>query len=522
MRAYFLFAPAFLEWPLAMARELERRLPGSETGGLVTGHRQIAEKVATAKNITIAPLAYIDDLEREWLATPLASGEMEKYEAMFGTEKLRRLVIADRQVGRGYVSGGILAETEIMRLARDPENIERYVAGILRYLLRTFEDFRPDVVFCYAVAGAQAFAISLVCEHLGIPFGRFNHTRIGKHIVIDDSPLDWLGPVRRRFAAALEGRAPLDERLPEARGILEDFRAKASSPDYLAVHLNRVARQQSLRSLARTGLAAAKNSLRLALGRMELPLRKPTPSRHFLHLARAALRARRVRHLGIFAAPGARPTGPFVFFPLHVDPEASTMVLAPQFTDQLAVVEALSKSLPLGMRLVVKEHTPMLGQRPPGFYERLARLPGVFLASPQDSGIALVREAAMTVTITGTAGWEAVVLKKPLLILGTPPYAMIGEGFIHCPDLSRLPAAVAETLSSAPASDERLALYVAAALDVSFPSGTEVIWGKVTEETVRAHPEFLEAVVSRLIDMAGGADLGEPADAASRSPAALG
>jgi hypothetical protein len=524
VKAYFLFTPAFLEWPLAMARELQRRRPGSRIAGMATGHRRIAEKVQAAKDVAVAPLPYLDDLEREWLATPVGPGEMARYEAMFGTEALRRLVIADRQVGRGYVSGGILAETEIMRLVRDPENIERYVAGILRYLLRTFESFRPDVVFCYAVAGSQAFALSLVCEHLGIPFGRFNHTRIGKHLIIDDSPLDWLGPVRRRFAEALEGRAPLDDRLAEARRHLGEFRANASSPDYLAVHQKRVARQQSLRSLARTALAAAKNSLRLALGRMELPLRKPTPLRHFLHLARVALRARRLQHQGLFAAPGERPAAPFAFFPLHVDPEASTMVLAPQFTDQLAVIEALSKSLPLGMRLVVKEHIPMLGHRPPGFYERLARIPGVFLASPQDPGIALVREAALTVTITGTAGWEAVVLNKPALILGTPPYAMIGEGFVHCADLSKLPTAVQEALSLAPASDERLALYIAAALDVSFASGTDIIWGKVTEEDVRANPEFLDTVVTRLIAMAeaGGDDLHDAADAEPHSPAALG
>ncbi len=502
MRAYFLFAPAFLEWPLAIARELQQRRPGSTIGGMATGNRRVADRVAAAKDVAISPFAYLDDLEREWLATPVAPGEMERFEAMFGAGMLRRLVIADRQVGRGYISGGVLAETELMRLMRDPENIERYVAGILRYLLETFESFRPDVVFCYAVAGAQAFALSLVCEHFGIPFGRFNHTRIGKHIVIDDSPLDWLGPVRRRFAAAVDGRAPMEDRLVEARQFLETFRENASSPDYVAGHMRRTAQQLRLQTLARSAVAATRNSLRLFLGRLEVSLRKPTPTRQFLHLFKVGMRARRIKRQGFFAKPGARPNAPFAFFPLHVDPEASTMVLAPQFTDQLAVIEALSKSLPLGMRIVVKEHMPMLGQRPPGFYERLARIPSVFLASPQDTGIALVREAALTVTITGTAGWEAVLLKKPALILGSPPYAMIEEGFVQCSDLSRLPAAVEEALSLAPASDERLTLYIAAALDVSFPSGTDIIWNRVTEETVRTNPEFIEAVASRLLAMA--------------------
>jgi hypothetical protein len=259
---------------------------------------------------------------------------------------------------------------------------------------------------------------------------------------------------------------------------------------------------------------------------MELPLRKPTPARHVLHLARIALRARRLQSQGLFAAPGERPTAPFVFYPLHVDPEASTMILAPLHTDQLAVIEALSKSLPLGMRLAVKEHEPMLGQRPSGFYERLARIPGVFLVSPRDTGIALVREAAMTVTITGTAGWEAIALGRPALLIGTPPYSIIDEGFVQCSDLSALPAAVARALATLPASDERLALYVAAVLDMSFPSGTDIIWGRVTEETVCANPEFLEKVTSRLVAMAEAGRSVRAASASRRSepapPAALG
>jgi hypothetical protein len=502
MRAYLLFAPAFLEWPLEIARELERRFPGARIAGLATGNRQIADRVRRAGDVRVEPLDYLDDLERQWLATPVSGEEIAGYEKDFGVEDLRRLVISDRQVGRGYISGGDLAETELMRLSRDPENIERYVAGMLRHLLATFEAFRPDVVFCYAVAGAPAFALAMVCRHLAIPFGRFNHTRIGRHLVIDDSPLDRLGPVRRRFAEAAEDPRLMADRLPDARRYIADFRDKASSPDYLAVHKRRMAAQRSLRFIAKTALAEIKTTFKRRLNGEPASIRKPAAGRTALFLMKSALRSRRVLKHNLFAAPGERPAAPFVFYPLHVDPEAATMVLSPMHTDQLAVIEALSKSLPLGMRLVVKEHEPMLGQRPNGFYERLARIPGVVLASPRDSGTALVKEAALTATITGTAGWEAILLGKPALLIGNPPYSMVGEGFVHCADLSRLPSAVQAALSAPPASDDRLALYIAAVLDVSFASGTDIIWGKVTPQTVRANPEFLDAVTSRLVAMA--------------------
>src|SRR3546814_17461782 len=80
------------------------------------------------------------------------------------------------------------------------------------------------------------------------------------------------------------------------------------------------------------------------------------------------------------------------------------------------------------MPLLVKEHIPMLGRRPAGFYERLSRLPGVELASPFEQGAALARDAALTAVISSTAGWEAIVLGKPTLVIAFPPYSMVNDG----------------------------------------------------------------------------------------------
>src|SRR5690606_3825451 len=106
---------------------------------------------------------------------------------------------------------------------------------------------------------------------------------------------------------------------------------------------------------------------------------------------------------GLFRQVGELPTRPFVYFPLHVDPEASTMVLAPDHTDQLAVIESLAKRLPFGMSLVVKERVRMLGRRPRGFYETIRRFPSVSLASPLESTFQLIQRSTFVAAITGTA-----------------------------------------------------------------------------------------------------------------------
>jgi hypothetical protein len=52
------------------------------------------------------------------------------------------------------------------------------------------------------------------------------------------------------------------------------------------------------------------------------------------------------------------------------------------------------------MRLAVKQRESMFGQRPSDFYERLAGNSSVFFVS-------------LSETITGTAGWEAIIRASP-------------------------------------------------------------------------------------------------------------
>jgi hypothetical protein len=202
-----------------------------------------------------------------------------------------------------------------------------------------------------------------------------------------------------------------------------------------------------------------------------------------------------------FEALGYSPSGPFAYYPLHFDPEASTIVSAPMHTNQFAVVEALVKSLPLGMSLLVKEHTPNLGERPAGFYASLKKLPGVVLVSPFESSLSLIKGAAFTCVINGTAGWEAIQLGKPTIVIGQPHYVVLKEGFVRCPDLSSLPEAVHQVLSLSPVNEERLLLYIAALLDQSFDFPANLRVGAVTEETVRQQPQVLSSICDRILSI---------------------
>ncbi len=108
----------------------------------------------------------------------------------------------------------------------------------------------------------------------------------------------------------------------------------------------------------------------------------------------------------------------YVYFPLHMQPEATTMTCAPFYLNQIFVAETLSKSLPMDYRLVIKEHPNMFGKNTILFYKQLKELPNVILLHPSIDSKELIKKSKMIFTITGTVGLEGLILKKPVITVG--------------------------------------------------------------------------------------------------------
>ncbi len=97
----------------------------------------------------------------------------------------------------------------------------------------------------------------------------------------------------------------------------------------------------------------------------------------------------------------------FVLYTLHVQPEHSIDVLGSRFSNQLQLIEQLSRSLPQGHMLYVKEHSNALGNRGRDFYQLVNRLPATKLVSPYINSADLIQKAECTISVSGTACYEA-------------------------------------------------------------------------------------------------------------------
>jgi len=108
----------------------------------------------------------------------------------------------------------------------------------------------------------------------------------------------------------------------------------------------------------------------------------------------------------------------YVLYALQVEPESNFQGYSPEYFYQIAAISSLSRDLPAGTWLVVKEHLPAAGRRPDLFHEQIRRFKNVIFVDPRESGLELVRNARAVATITGTVGQEAAIMGKPVLSFG--------------------------------------------------------------------------------------------------------
>ena len=76
-------------------------------------------------------------------------------------------------------------------------------------------------------------------------------------------------------------------------------------------------------------------------------------------------------------------TGKFIYLPLQYSPEISTLMHGVMYEKQEIFVDHLSKIIPSNYKILVKEHTSMVGRRKLSFYKNLEKYFNVELVSPK-------------------------------------------------------------------------------------------------------------------------------------------
>lgn len=129
-------------------------------------------------------------------------------------------------------------------------------------------------------------------------------------------------------------------------------------------------------------------------------------------------------------AQPARYEEKYIYFPLQFQPERTSVPLGGVFESQLIVLDMLSKALPTGWKIFVKEHPRQLKVprmsclhfRDKGYYDRMCAIPSVVLIGLDVDSKELIKHAQLVATISGTGAWEGMLAGKASLVFGYPSF----------------------------------------------------------------------------------------------------
>lgn len=161
----------------------------------------------------------------------------------------------------------------------------------------------------------------------------------------------------------------------------------------------------------------------------------------------------------------------YVFYPLHSEPELALSIYGVPFQNQIEVIRHLAQSLPVGWKVVVKEHPGTIGYRKISYYKKILEISNVVLADPLVNSRQFIEQAKMTATISGFVGFESIVFGKPVLTYGERPYNILPDNMVNqIKDLWKLPEFIDDLLKDYKYQHKYLKFFIASIMKHSIPA----------------------------------------------------
>ncbi|MCS5534913.1 MAG: hypothetical protein NZ802_03575 [Candidatus Poseidoniales archaeon] len=158
----------------------------------------------------------------------------------------------------------------------------------------------------------------------------------------------------------------------------------------------------------------------------------------------------------------------YAFFPLHAEPEMQINVYNRRYLNQIEAVRSVAGNLPVGMKLLVKEHPWTVGRRPMSYYRKLQTIPNVRLVSPAVGSRLLIIHARLMAMISGSIALEAAILGKPVVTLGRALFnALPSKMVCSMPPVDELGQRIQELLRDYHYDESALVRYFATLMEQS-------------------------------------------------------
>lgn len=311
-------------------------------------------------------------------------------------------------------------------------------------VISVLDEFKPDMVLDFNDAELQRTILNEVCTKKKIPYITIEYSKFGYYkLPALHNTLGIDKYVREKYEENLNKSK---EELSEMYDYIMDFREKNSimNKEFAGTVTGKY-KKDSLEQFAKEMLGkyiyfwnqdhtAENRKLKKTDKRLYAETRAYI--RHYWQVN--ILRRKFLDKNDIFENPVEGEN--YVYMPLHLIPESTVFIKGSYYIDELNLIEQISKSLPIGWKLYVKEHQAMLGERSVEFYKKVKEIHNVRLVQINyyDDPKPWIMNAKGVVTIVGTTAYEEALLGRKSIVFGEVPFTLM-EGITKVKDLNDLP-----------------------------------------------------------------------------------
>ena len=420
------------------------------------------------KDLTYTSLLLDEDIHAQYKDEKIDYDFLSQLEKDYGIPNLWPYIDIDRIVRYGQ----LVREYPHKTPPYTHEEMLRILQVKAKAVLKFLDDEKPDFIFFSAIGATASLLLYHIAKKKGIRTLYLLSTRVQSQYLISEHYSLFTG---------FERIAPSETHFEQAHAFLSSFRERPAPYARVDAPEKRVLRRSQHFTFLRPHnlVRSVYYTLRAWFGHFGDPARTDystiQPWHSALDRARRKLRVL-IGYDDLYDEPIANEK--YVYYPLHMEPEIVTMLLAPTYKDQLWIIGQIARSLPVGYKLYVKEHAAMSGFRPRSFYQELKKIPNVRLLRPNTNtkhGFDLIRNARLVTTLTGTVGWEATLFQKPVITFGDVFYNALSN-VRRCVDVHDLPQLVREQLESFVHDEKELETFVAKIYAASVPLELSDIW----------------------------------------------
>lgn len=360
---------------------------------------------------------------------------------------------------------------------RSHDELQAIVSRVYGNVFNLFQWLQPDLVLLTDVVNLSKYIIVELAFQRKVPTMFLLPVRIGKYEAFSNTPYEHFKFIYDRLNELRKGATQF-EHLDEAEGIVFDIlNGKNQYHDAAQMSGVGITEKETVNAsyLAKTYREAVSKTVRHLVGRNRGKQTRKIIAPAFtrpIEMSKVSLR----RHYSLPRYKfGQLVEGEqFILFPLHSEPETAISLNAPWIGNQAELVWNIATSIPIEMKLYVKDHPRMYGLRPVQYYDRMReRSPNVRVLHPLGNTLDLVPSARLVIVVSGTTGLEALLKGIPVMTLGACNFQYL-TGVTRTRNLALLPQTIRDTLRNAPHPDaikRDALLFVRACLDESFPIG---------------------------------------------------